>query len=433
MHQVTATCPAVFIAAPASGQGKTTVTAALARYHRDQGRVVRVFKMGPDFLDPMILARASGHPVDPLHLWMVGEDDCRAMLHAAAREADLILVEGSMGLFDGDPSGADLAVRFGLPVLGLIDASGMAQTFGAVAFGLATWRSDLPFAGVIANRVGSAGHGRMLGEALPEGMRYFGALPRNEAVGIPDRHLGLVQAEEIFDLEQRLAAAATAVAEAEVTGLPDPVPFEPGALPQPEPELAGVRIAIARDAAFAFLYPANLRLLEAMGAELVFFSPLAGEGLPEADTVWLPGGYPELYLDTLAANEALKADLQAHHAAGRPLLAECGGFLYLLETLADAEGNQGAMAGLLPGAGQLAERVQGIGLQAAPLPEGEVRGHTFHHSRAEVALEPLTHCIRARNRGSTAEAIYRDGRLTATYLHAWFPSNPGAVTALLRP
>jgi cobyrinic acid a,c-diamide synthase len=423
----------MFIAAPASGQGKTTVTAALARYHRDQGRTVRVFKMGPDFLDPMILEHACGHPVDPLHLWMVGEDECRAMLHAAAEEADLILVENSMGLFDGDPSGADLAERFGLPVLGLIDARGMAQTFGAVANGLATWRPGLEFAGVIANRVGSAGHGRMLGAALPEGLRYFGALPRNEAVGIPDRHLGLVQAEEIEDLEQRLAAAADAVAEAEVTGLPEPVTFEPGRLPRPGRELDGVRIAIARDAAFAFLYPANLRLLAAMGAELTFFSPLAGDRLPAADAVWLPGGYPELHLATLAANEGLKTDLQAHHRAGRPMLAECGGFLYLLESLADAEGRGAPMVGLLPGQAQLAERVQGIGLQAAPLPEGELRGHTFHHSRAEVALEPVAHCIRARDRGSAAEAIYRDGRLTATYLHAWFPANPAAVAELLRP
>lgn len=426
-------CPVMFIAAPASGQGKTTVTAALARYHRDQGLDVRVFKMGPDFLDPMILGRACGHPVDPLHLWMVGEDDCRVMLHAAAESSDLILVEGSMGLFDGDPSGADLAERFGVPVLGLIDASGMAQTFAAVANGLATWRPELPFAGVIANRVGSAAHGRMLGAALPEGIRYFGALPRNEAVGLPDRHLGLVQAEEIFDLEQRLAAAAQAVGEAGVTGLPEPVAFEPGELPEPGAELAGVRVAIARDAAFAFLYPGNLRLLGAMGAEPVFFSPTAGDPLPEAEAVWLPGGYPELHLDALAANEGLKADLAAHHDAGRPILAECGGFLYLLEELADAGGNRAPMAGLLPGKAQLAERVQGIGLQAAPLPEGEIRGHTFHHSRAQVGLEPIAHGVRARDRGSAAEAVYRQGRLTATYLHAWFPSNPGAVAEVFRP
>ncbi|MEF8980630.1 cobyrinate a,c-diamide synthase [Thiohalorhabdus sp.] len=430
---MSATCPAVFIAAPASGQGKTTVSAAVARYHRDQGLDVRVFKMGPDFLDPMILEQACGHPVDPLHLWMVGADECRAMLHGAAEKADLILVEGSMGLFDGDPSGADLAERFGLPVLGLIDASGMAQTFAAVANGLASWRPGLPFAGVIANRVGSAGHGRMLGAALPEGIRYFGALPRNEAVGLPDRHLGLVQAEEIDDLEQRLAAAAEAVGEAGVTGLPEPVAFDAGELPEPEKELAGVRVAIARDAAFAFLYPGNLRLLAAMGAEPVFFSPLAGDRLPEAEAVWLPGGYPELHLDALAANEALKADLAAHHDAGRPILAECGGFLYLLEDLADVAGHSASMAGLLPGRAQLAERVQGIGLQAAPLPEGEIRGHTFHHSRAEVALEPIAHGIRARDRGSAAEAVYRRGRLTATYLHAWFPSNPEAVAELFRP
>ncbi|MFA9460454.1 cobyrinate a,c-diamide synthase [Thiohalorhabdus methylotrophus] len=433
MHQGTATCPAVFIAAPASGQGKTTVTAALARYHRDQGRTVRVFKMGPDFLDPMILERACDHPVDPLHLWMVGEEDCRAMLRAAAETADLILVEGSMGLFDGDPSGADLAVRFGLPVLALLDGSGMAQTFGAVANGLATWRADLPFAGVIANRVGSPGHGRMLGAALPEGMRYFGAIPRDAEVGLPDRHLGLVQAAEIDDLEQRLAKAAATVAEAGVTGLPEPVAFEPQALPAPEPRLTGVRIAVARDAAFAFLYPGNLRLLEALGAELRFFSPLAGEGLPEADAVWLPGGYPELHLETLAANTDLKADLHEHHRTDKPVLAECGGFLYLLDGLANIDGPRHPMAGLVPGSARLEERLQGIGLQAAPLPEGELRGHTFHHTRAEVDLEPLAHCVRARDRGTAAEAIYREGRLTATYLHAWFPSNPEAVAELFRP
>lgn len=423
----------MFIAAPASGQGKTTVTAALARHHRDQGLRVRVFKMGPDFLDPMILERAAGHPVDPLHLWMVGDEDCRALLHEAAASADLILVEGSMGLFDGDPSGADLAVRFGLPVVALIDAGGMAQTFAAVAHGLGTWRSDLPFAGVIANRVGSAGHGRMLGAALPEGIHYFGAMPRDETAGLPDRHLGLVQAEEIEGLGDRLASAAATVAKAGITGLPEPVAFAPQERPSPAPELAGVRLAVARDPAFAFLYPGNLRLLEDLGADLAFFSPLDGDRLPEADAVWLPGGYPELHLDALAANEGLKTDLHAHHEAGGPILAECGGFLYLLDALTDAEGHERPMAGLVPGWAQLQRGLQGIGLQEAPLPEGALRGHTFHHTRAEVALEPMAYCVRARNRGTASEAIYRRGRLTATYLHGWFPSNPTAVAALFRP
>lgn len=430
---MSAHCPAAFIAAPASGQGKTTITAALARYHRNRGRRVRVFKTGPDFLDPMILERASGHPVEPLHLWMVGEEACRARLHAAAREADLVLVEGSMGLFDGDPSGADLAEAFGLPVLALIDAGGMAQTFGAVVHGLTSWRSGLAFAGVIANRVGSAGHGRMLAAATPESVPFFGAIPRDDALSVPDRHLGLVQAGEVADLDARLEAAAAALEAAGVTALPEPVAFAPEPWPAPEPLLRGVRIAIARDAAFAFIYPGNPALLEAMGAELHYFSPLAGERLPEVDAVWLPGGYPELHLDALAANSGLKADLRDHHAAGRPVLAECGGFLYLLEELADADGRAAPMAGLLPGHAHLEGKLQGLGLQTAPLPEGELRGHTFHHTRSEVGLAPLTHCTRARNTGSSGEAVHRDGRLTATYLHAWFPSNPGATAALFSP
>ncbi|WP_019592089.1 cobyrinate a,c-diamide synthase [Thioalkalivibrio sp. ALRh] len=425
-------CPAAFVAAPASGQGKTTITAAIARYHRNQGRRVRVFKTGPDFLDPMILEQASGHPVDALHLWMVGEEACRAMLYEAAQGSDLILVEGSMGLFDGDPSGADLAQAFGLPILAMVDASGMGQTFGALVHGLSTYRPGLSFAGVIANRVGSPGHARMLEDCTPEAIRFFGAVQRNETLSVPDRHLGLVQAGEIADLDARLEAAAAAIEEAGVTGLPEPVTFHPETIAPTEAALSGVRIAIARDAAFAFMYPANLRLLEKMGAELRFFSPLAGDGLPEADAVWLPGGYPELYLDQLSANAALKSDLEAHHAAGRPILAECGGFLYLLDELADREGHAAAMAGLVPGKAQLADRLQGLGLQAAPLPEGELRGHTFHHTHSEVGLEPYGHCWRARGTGSQGEAIYRDGRLTATYLHAWFPSNPEATAQLFR-
>ena len=159
-------CPAVLIAAPASGQGKTTVTAALARHHARQGRRVRVFKCGPDFLDPMILERASGAPVDSLDLWLVGEEECRRRLWQAAGEADLILIEGVMGLFDGSPSAADLARRFGVPVLAVIDGTAMAQTFAAIAHGLSSFQRDLPFAGVLANRVGSARHGEILRDSL---------------------------------------------------------------------------------------------------------------------------------------------------------------------------------------------------------------------------------------------------------------------------
>ncbi|HBO9959526.1 TPA: cobyrinate a,c-diamide synthase, partial [Pseudomonas aeruginosa] len=227
-----ARCPALLIAAPASGQGKTTVTAALARLHARQGRRVRVFKCGPDFLDPMILARASGAPVYQLDLWMVGEAEARRLLARAAGEADLILIEGVMGLFDGNPSAADLARRFGVPVLGVINGAAMAQTFGALAYGLAHFQPDLPFSGVLGNRVGSQRHSDILRDCLPPGMRWFGGLPRSAEFELPSRHLGLVQAEELADLDVRLDAAADALLASAETDLPEPVTFE---VPAPAP------------------------------------------------------------------------------------------------------------------------------------------------------------------------------------------------------
>lgn len=162
-------CPALLVAAPGSNQGKTTVTAAIARYHRNAGHVVKVFKIGPDYLDPMILERASGNPVEQLDLWMVGEAECRNLIAEAAQTSDLILFEGVMGLFDGSPSSADLAQTFGIPILLVVDASGMAQSFGALASGFTRYRPELTFAGVLANRVGSAGHGTYLSDSLIDG------------------------------------------------------------------------------------------------------------------------------------------------------------------------------------------------------------------------------------------------------------------------
>jgi cobyrinic acid a,c-diamide synthase len=217
-------CPALLVSAPASGQGKTLVTAALARRHRMTGRRVRVFKCGPDFLDPMILEQASGAPVYQLDLFMCGEEECRRLLHEAAREADLILVEGAMGLFDGNPSAADLAARFGLPVLAVLDGSAMAQTFGALAHGLDSWRADVNVVAVLANRVGSERHAAMLEESLRPGLRWLGGLGRDTEMGLPERHLGLVQAAEIANLDQRLDRAAKALPEA-AGWLPDRIAF----------------------------------------------------------------------------------------------------------------------------------------------------------------------------------------------------------------
>ena len=425
-------CPAVLIAAPASGQGKTTVTAALARLHRNQGRNVRVFKCGPDFLDPMILERASGAPVYQVDLWMVGADESRRLLWEAAGESDLILIEGVMGLFDGTPSSADLARHFGVPVLAVIDGTAMAQTFGALALGLARYQPDLPFAGVLANRVGTVRHAQLLEGSLTEGLRWYGALSRETGIELPSRHLGLVQASELNDLDARLDAAANALASTCEVALPPTVTF---AAPEPvtiEPLLAGVRIAVARDEAFAFTYGASLALLRDMGAQLLFFSPIRDAHLPEADSLYLPGGYPELHHLELSRNTSMLDAIRAHHQAGKPLLAECGGMLYLLDALTDVDGQRAALVGLLKGEATMQKRLAALALQTVELPEGLLRGHTYHHSLTNTELEPIARGI-SPNGGRGAEAVYREGRLTASYVHFYFPSNPQAIAALFAP
>ncbi|RWU21882.1 cobyrinate a,c-diamide synthase [Pseudomonas alkylphenolica] len=425
-------CPAVLIAAPASGQGKTTVTAALARLHRNLGRKVRVFKCGPDFLDPMILERASGAPVYQLDLWMVGEQESRRLLWEAAGEADLILIEGVMGLFDGTPSSADLARHFNVPVLAVIDGTAMAQTFGALALGLARYQPDLPFAGVLANRVGTLRHAQLLEGSLTEGLRWYGGLSRETGIELPSRHLGLVQASELNDLDVRLDAAAAALGASCESSLPPAVAFAAPTAQAIEPILDGVKIAVARDEAFAFTYGANLDLLRSMGAELAFFSPLHDRELPQADSLYLPGGYPELHHQALAANAPMLSAIRVHHQAGKPLLAECGGMLYLLDALTDVAGERAELLGLLEGEAVMQKRLAALALQAVDLPEGTLRGHTYHHSLTQTALEPIARG-HSPNGGRGAEAVYRCGRLTASYVHFYFASNPHAAAALLAP
>lgn len=422
--------PAMLVAAPASGQGKTTVTAALAWLHRRAGRTVRVFKSGPDYLDPSILAAASGAPVYSLDLWMTGAEDAAARLAQAAAEADLILVEGVMGLHDGTPSSADLARHFGLPVLSVIQAGAMAQTFGALAFGLAGYGQPLASMQVLANGVASPRHADMLQESLPAHIAWAGALARDNAASLPERHLGLLAADELPDLNTRLDRLADALAGQPIGALPAAVEIASAPpLPVLPPLLAGRTIAIARDAAFRFLYPANLDTLQALGARLAFFSPLDDAALPASDALWLPGGYPELHAARLSANTGMLAALRQAHANGLPILAECGGMMALFETLVDKAGDSHAVAGLLPGTVTMQRRLAALGHQQLALPEGTLRGHTFHYSSAQTPLAPYCHATVPRD-GSRGEAVFRQGALTASYTHLYFPSNPLAIAAL---
>lgn len=480
MHANTSTCPVLLVAAPASGQGKSTVTAALARLHTRAGHRVRVFKCGPDFLDPFWHGLASNGPVHQVDLWMTGEADIRARLAEAAQVADLILIEGVMGLYDGTPSAADLARLLNVPVLAVVDASAMAQTFGALAHGLQHFQTathgPLRWAGVLANRVASDRHASMLRESVPAPAGdsatgsaggpggWLGALMRSQQVTWPERHLGLVAAHEVTDALARLDAAADALAQtplgqmslAEMQaawGVPLPVPQADSvgdAAPEGARPLAGQTVAVARDAALCFIYEANLQTLRQLGAQVVFFSPLVDTALPPCDAVWLPGGYPELHAAALAANHALRDALHAHVAQAKPVWAECGGMMLLFDELVDKAGATHAMWGLLPGRVVMQKRLAALGPQQLDLPGaickeapgtglGSLRGHTFHWSLTETPLQPVARTARPGAAaqpvatGADGEALYAHGPVRASYFHAWFPSAPAAVAALLRP
>lgn len=444
MQHASQACPVILITAPASGQGKTTVACALARLHVRQGRRVRVFKCGPDFLDPHWLTLASGAPVHALDLWMTGKEDCARRLHDAALQADLIVIEGVMGLFDGEPSAADLAQCFGLPVLAVIDASAMAGTFGALAWGLQHYREGLRFAGVLANRVASDGHAQMLKDGLRDPAQWQGALMGSDAFALPERHLGLVMSSELGDALARLDAAADALAATPLGqmgladlqawavnfGLPDsPIAFPAGAL-------HGQTIAVARDAAFCFLYAANLECLQALGAQLVYFSPLADTAIPPCDALWLPGGYPELHARALAANTAMKASMAAHVQAGRPVWAECGGMMALFDQLTTDDGESYPMWGVLPGRVTLQRQLVAIGPQqldfGGGVHGGVLRGHAFHFSTCNTRLPVIgrTQAPPGHHLRGQGEALYVSGSVRASYFHAWFASNPIAAAGL---
>jgi cobyrinic acid a,c-diamide synthase len=422
---------AILISATASGQGKTTITAALARRFKRSGQRVKVFKVGADFIDPLLLEQACGSPVQVLDLWMVGEDSCRTLLAEAATEADIILVEGAMGLYDGEPSAADLARALGMPVVAVLDVSAMAQTVGAIAMGLRDF-GPAKLVGIIANRVASRRHGELVAAALRD-IPVLGSMPSHE-VSLPERHLGLVLPSEIIDLERRLDALADKLELNERTWSEIPPLAASNAVPDDaDPSLRPLRgkvVAIARDAAFAFIYPANIHCLQMLGASIAWFSPLADEVVPEAaDAVILPGGYPELYGAALSRARRFQSSIRNAHARDLPILAECGGMMALTDSLLDLEGRSWPMAGLLPGSTRMQSRLAGLGLQAWDTGNGVLRGHTFHYSTLKTPLSAVQRTL-THPKNTAGEAIHRVGSLTASYFHAYFPSCPRAIAVL---
>jgi cobyrinic acid a,c-diamide synthase len=389
--------PGLLVAAPASGTGKTTVMLGLLAALRERGLVVQPFKNGPDYIDPAFHRAASGRWSFNLDSWAMPGAMLDGLL-AAARGADLILAEGSMGLFDGvaakgatgNGAAADLAARMGWPVVLVIDASGQAQTAAAVALGLARFRPGVRVAGVILNRIASPRHEALVRAGMAEaGLAVLGALPKRAAIAMPERHLGLVQAEEQPALQALIAEAAglmrdsvdlDALISAASTTARSSLP---AATTPP-----GQRIALARDPAFSFIYPHLLQGWQRAGAEILPFSPLADQAPdPSADICWLPGGYPELHGGKLAAAATFRDGLRAF-AETRPVHGECGGYMAMGEALIDKDGTSHRMAGLLGLVTSYAARKMHLGYRQARLAQtipghgvGSVlRGHEFHYS-----------------------------------------------------
>lgn len=421
-------CSTLMIASPSSGQGKTTFTAALARAHVKQGRKVAIFKMGPDYLDSMIHELASGQTVYNLDLWMMGEQHCQELLYHAAQNNDVILIESLMGLHDNQPSSAEFARLFDIPIVLLLNVAKYAQTAAAIVHGLQHYtkpsvsnNKPLNIFGVVGNRVGSENHHLIIKDALAE--QYLGSFKRDEAIELPQRHLGLVQAAELKALNNTLDYAADKLLSDSTLSkkLLEPLPsvhYLPSKAPLPQNYFKDKTIAIAKDAAFSFIYAANIDYLVTNGAALKYFSPLKNEPVPSADMLWLPGGYPELYLNELTVNSITKQSVRQFCQQDKAVLAECGGLLYLLDSIRNQKGETGNMCGVISGKSELKKYFQGIGLQTVEIDNAEFRGHSFHHSVIKSDLEPAY--TASKQDGTLGEGIYKIGNITASYMHFYF-------------
>jgi cobyrinic acid a,c-diamide synthase len=441
-------CGGLIIAAPASAGGKTVVTLAVLRALTRAGIRVNSFKIGPDYIDPAFHTAATARPCPNLDPWAMRPATIAHLLERLSVDADLVIGEGVMGLFDGAADGtgstADVAAATGWPVILVVDVRGQAASAAAVVRGFASHRTDITVAGVILNRVGGPAHIEILRRAMaPLGVIVLGCLPRDEAFALPQRHLGLVQAAECDDLQpffetaadfadrccdlamlRSLARPARSVALSSATGGAGVPPL-------------GQRIAVACDVAFAFAYPTQLDMWRAAGATLSPFSPLADEApATDADAIFLPGGYPELHAGRLAASPVFLGGLRTAAARGATIYGECGGYMTLGESVIDADGQPHAMAGLLPLTTSFAERRLHLGYRQVRLATScalgsagsDFRGHEFHYAviRDEGTGEPLFQCRDARG-NRLGGSGRRRGSVMGSFVHLIDRIEDGAI------
>jgi cobyrinic acid a,c-diamide synthase len=438
----------IVIAAPHSGSGKTTLTLGIMDALKRRGLQVAPFKVGPDFIDPGYHRLITGTPSVNLDGWMCGLDFVRSTFAHHGAGADIAVIEGVMGLFDGIDgvseagSTAEIAKVLDTPVLLVVDARSQARSAAALVHGFASFDPAVRVAGVIFNNVASANHERILREALaasaPE-IQVIGCLPRDPELAIPSRHLGLMTAEENPLSEtflQHLGEVIDRYLDLEViVGLAgrSPIPTPTLPLKGGEDRVDGVRIAVARDAAFCFVYEDNLRLLRELGAELCSFSPLADAALPPGISgIYLPGGYPELFAATLAGNAPLKEEIRGAIEADMPVYAECGGFIYLTRGVAGPEGTH-PFLGIFPVETRMLPRRKALGYREVELLQGSVigakgtraRGHEFHYSEMCEMPGGVERLYRVSKKGAVlGEEGYRYRNCLASYIHLHFGGSP---------
>lgn len=435
----------ILIAGTNSGVGKTTITLGLIAALRRRGLAVQPFKCGPDYIDPTYHTLAAGRPCRNIDTWMVPPERAVSLFAAAAQSANVAVIEGVMGVFDGfsysddDGSSAQIAKLTGAPVLLVLDVGKMARSAGALALGYSRFDADLNVAGFILNRCGSASHFEGVKSAVEaaSGRPVVGWLPKDAELHIPERHLGLVPTDERGELTGFIDHAAGVIAryfdlDRILLLAQQAQPIAPPTTRYSLPATRSTKIAVARDAAFSFYYEDNLDLLRQAGAEIVFFSPLADAALPAGVSgVYLGGGFPELYAAQLAANGSLLDSLRQARAAGMPIFAECGGFMLLTQAITDLDGQRHPMAGLVPGQVQMQPKLVSLGYRLVESPGGNfllpagvtTRGHEFHWSTwsEQDSAGPAAWAIRPRRDGGQPRLDgFADGNLIASYVHLHF-------------
>ena len=444
--------PRIVIAAPMSGSGKTTVVTGLLAALRAQGIKAQSYKIGPDYIDPGYHSLASGRPTHNLDTWLVPKERLADIFMSTMADADVAVIEGVMGLYDGGKNGvsstAEIAKLLQAPVLLVVNAKSMGESAAALVLGFKQYDPEVNIAGAILNRLGSDTHRTMIEEALEKlGIPVFGAIKRNDAMVMPERHLGLVPVEEnakeretvnsigkvvgaSVDLDRIVSLAKSAPPLEERCG------FSGASKPK-------VRIAVARDEAFSFYYPESLAVLRQKGADIVFFSPLKDDVLPEADGLILGGGFPEMFAEKLYKNDSMRRSIREAAQKGMPIYAECGGFMYLMRRMTDFEGNAFPMLGVIPGEVEMNRKLQTVGYVSAEMLENTVlgpkgttlQGHEFHFSSEcePKAGEdyPRAFTFRKSRNPKPYAAGYAKGNILGSYLHLHFAGAESAAESFV--